>query len=122
MTTFTGIERDSVLIDTINSFSLILFSSLKRMATITSDNEYDSSRAGQGSTSAQDGGYGEHQNNGQGKHRTALAMPICRLPIGYSQGGGSAGSGAKPEDERKLFVGKIPPRRRRIRCLLYFDS
>lgn len=92
------------------------------MATITSDNEYDSSRAGQGSASAQDGGYGEHQNNGQGKHRTALAMAIDCFPIGYSQGGGNAGAGAKPEDERKLFVGKIPLRRRRIRCSLRFDS
>jgi hypothetical protein len=81
------------------------------MTTITSNNEYDSSRAGQISSSpAPDSGYAEHHNNGQGENGYSIdtndSQHINLSQTGYSQGSGSGTStGSKPEDERKLFVG-----------------
>lgn len=61
------------------------------MTTIISDNEYDSSRTGQTSSPAPDGGYADHQNNG----------------FSQGSGNGNGAGGGKPEDERKLFVGGL---------------
>jgi len=77
------------------------------MTTINSDNEYDPSRAGHTSSSpAPDSGYAEHHNNGQGENGynidTNDSQSMNLSQTGYSQ---SSGSGSKPEDDRKLFVG-----------------
>jgi hypothetical protein len=83
------------------------------MTTITSDNEYDPSRAGHTSSSPPlDSGYAEHQNNGQGENGYNIdgndSQNINLSQTGYSQGSGSgngSSTGSKPEDDRKLFVG-----------------
>jgi hypothetical protein len=77
------------------------------MTTLNPDSEYDSSRIGQTSLSpAPDSGYAEHQNNGQGENGynidTNDSQSMNLSQTGYSQG---SGSGSKPEDDRKLFVG-----------------
>jgi hypothetical protein len=82
------------------------------MTTINSENEHDSSHAGQTSSSspAPDSGYAEHHNNGQGENGYSIdtndSQHISSSQTGYSQGSGS-GSGSKPEDDRKLFVGRF---------------
>lgn len=85
------------------------------MTTINSNNEFDSSEAGQISSSpAPHSGYNEHQNNGQSENSynisTNDSQNINLSQTGYSQGSGSAtgiSTGSKPEDERKLFVGGL---------------
>ena len=82
---------------------------------MTTDNEYDSSRAGETSSSpAPDSGYAEHQNNGQSENGYHMdgndSQNINSSQTGYSQGSGSGtgtSTGSKPEDERKLFVGQL---------------
>jgi hypothetical protein len=51
------------------------------MTTITSDNEYDSSRTGQKSSLASDSVYAEHQNNGQGENKNNSILNIVRIEI-----------------------------------------
>jgi hypothetical protein len=77
------------------------------MTTTNSNNEYDSSRTGQISSSpTPDSGYAEHQNNGQNENGYNLdtndSQNMNSSQRGYSQG---SGTGSKPEDDRKLFVG-----------------
>jgi hypothetical protein len=93
------------------------------MTTINSNNEHDSSRAGQISSSpAPDSGYAEHQNNGQGENGynidTNDSQNMNSSQTGYSQGSGSGtgtSTGSKPEDERKLFVGMLNLRKERAK-------
>jgi hypothetical protein len=84
------------------------------MTTINSDNEHESSRAGQTSSSSSlvpDNSYGEHHNNGQSENGYSIdtndSQHITSSQTGYSQVSGSGGTGSKVEDDRKLFVGKI---------------
>lgn len=80
------------------------------------ENEYDSARIGQMSSStARDSAYAEHTNNSQAENGYATGINSSQhansaLQIGYSHGGGSGGAasgGSKPEDDRKLFVGGL---------------
>ncbi|CAF0792903.1 unnamed protein product [Rotaria sp. Silwood1] len=87
------------------------------MTTRNLDNEYDSSRIGQLSSSSptRDSGYNEHTNHGQVENGYTIdihdSQNINLSQTGYSQGSGSGGTGtstgSKPEDERKLFVGGL---------------
>ncbi|CAF4859850.1 unnamed protein product, partial [Rotaria magnacalcarata] len=59
-------------------------------------------------------GYIEHTNNGQGENGYSVdindSQNVNLSQTGYSQGSGSGTGtsiGSKPEDERKLFVGKF---------------
>ena len=79
------------------------------MTTINSDNNgHEQSHANQ--TPASGNGYGEHHNNGESENGynidTNDSQHITSSQTGYSQGSGSD-TGSKPEDDRKLFVGKI---------------
>jgi hypothetical protein len=76
------------------------------------NNEHEQFHASQASSSlpAPDNGYGEHHNNGDSGNGYSIdandSQHITSSQTGYSQGSGSD-TGSKPEDDRKLFVGKI---------------
>lgn len=108
-----------------------MFRLVHTMTTLTSENEYDSSRAGQTSSSspAPDSGYAEHQNNGRGENGYSVdpsdSQTMNSSQAGYSHGSGSGigtSTGSKPEDERKLFVGRFHAGRTRRQHARRFDS
>lgn len=81
------------------------------MTTINSENEHDSSRAGQTSSSSAppNSGHVEHQNNGQEENGYNIDINDNQQ-TGSSQvsaNGNGVSMGSKPEDDRKLFVGML---------------
>lgn len=87
------------------------------MTTIHSVNEQDSSRIDQmssaSSTAIHD--YAEHQNNGPSENGYGTErnnnQRLHSSQGSFGQGNGSdhnSSNGSKAEDERKLFVGKLP--------------
>lgn len=80
------------------------------MTTMNTENDHDSSTAGQTSSSSPphaENGYAEYQINGQnGENNDSQNRNFSQTS--YSQGSGNGlntSTGSKPEDDRKLFVG-----------------